>query len=208
VIALLALHVPVWAAGPEDAVRDAVAARLGVAERDVEVVEMGSLAGLPEGAECRAQLPRTGTVEGRVPVVLFCGEGRWSARPLVEVWRDLPVVATPARAGEPIEVRMARVASGDLRGEPAVEGEGPWRARVDLDAGAPLTSVRVEPMPDALRGEAVTLVAGGGALAIMARGELLGDAFVGAPVSALSTSTRAVVRGTYRGDGIVYVEGR
>lgn len=206
--ALFALCALAWAGGPEEAVRAAVAARLGVPERDVEVLEMGTLAGLPDGAACRAQLPRTGSVEGRVPVVLACGEGRWSARPLVEVWRTLAVAAAPVGAGEAIEVTTARVASGELRGEPPVEGPGPWRARVDLEAGAPLTAVRVEPMPDARRGEAVTLRAGSGALAVLARGELLGDAFVGAPVTALSTSTRAVVRGTYRGDGIVDVEGR
>lgn len=193
----------------EDAVRDTVAAHLEVAPEDVEVQGLGALANLDPDVECGVQLPRVGPVEGIVQVVLYCGEARYSTRAVVSVWRTVPVAAWSVEAGDRVEYTMERVAGHRLRGENPVEPTGAFRARVDLNAGDPLTTARSSPWPDAPRGAEVLLVASSaGGLVVTANGQLLQDGWVDQPVGVLNLATRAVLQGTFRSDGTVVVEAR
>lgn len=192
--------------GPEASIRATVAAHLQLDEADVQVRALGSLAGVAPDQNCGVQLPRTGPVDGIVPVVLFCGDGRWSTRAVIETWRHVPVAAADAGPGEIVDYRVERVSSERLRGEEPVGVEGTWTARVGLRAGEPLTTARVRQAPDLARGERVRILAGADGLVVAAEGEALRDAFVDEPVSVLNFSTRAVVQGTYRGDGLVTLD--
>ncbi len=196
-----------FAATPQESVRAAVAARLRVPPADVEVAPLEDIVGLPTSG-CAVELPRVGAVEGSVPVVLLCGSGRWSTRVYVDVWRVVPVAAEAAERGETVTIATERRSTRELRGDPLIEGEGPWRARVAMQAGEPLTTTRVAPVPDAARGAAVILEAGGDRFMVRASGELLVDAWVDQSVTVLNLSTRTVVAGVYRGDGRVTVESR
>jgi flagella basal body P-ring formation protein FlgA len=202
-LCLLSLSALASAAGTADPIRAAVAAQLGVDEADVEVRSVGTVAGLPDGDTCAVQLPRVGAVTGLVPVTLHCGAGRWQTHAYVEVWRSVPVAVADTRAGERVEVRTERVSSYRLHGEEPVADVGTWTARVDLEAGAPLTTTRVRPAPDLERGSPVRLVAGGNGLRITADGELLQEGWHGRPVSVLNLSTRTVLEGVYAGDSVV-----
>ncbi|MFN7142300.1 MAG: flagellar basal body P-ring formation chaperone FlgA [Myxococcota bacterium] len=192
--------------GPEASIRATVAAHLQLPEEDVQVRALGSLAGVAPDQNCGVQLPRTGPVDGIVPLVLFCGDGRWSTRAVIETWRHVPVAVADADPGENVEFRVERVSSERLRGEEPVGVEGTWTARVGLRAGEPLTSARVRPAPDLARGEKVRILVGGDGLVVTAEGEALRDAYVDEPIAVLNFSTRAVVQGTYRGDGLVTLD--
>lgn len=200
---MLLLAAIVAAATPHDAIRAAVAARLGVADEDVVVT------GAPAtNATCTAELPRYGSLTGQVRVTLFCGTERIVAQPYVEAWFALAVAASDTPAGERVPVELRRVSSKDLRGETPLDPDVVWRARTDLHAGDPLTATRVERMPDAERGERVRLLTQVGALRIEAPGELMQDSWVDQDGTAVNLATRTVVRGYYAGDGVFMVEGR
>jgi len=192
-----------FAAGPADQIRVAVARQLGVDAADVEIRSVGAVVGLPEDDVCAVQLPRVGAVAGLVPVTLQCSAGRWQTHAVVEVWQTVPVAAAAARAGERVELRTERVSTYQLRGEEPIPADGAWTARVDLDAGAPLTTTRVRPAPDLDRGSPVRLIVGDQHFRVTADGELLQEGWNGKPVSVLNLSTRAVLEGVYAGDGVV-----
>ncbi len=199
---------PAFATNAEDAVRDTVAAHLEVPPEDVEVRGLGALAGLSPDDACSVQLPRVGSVEGIVNVVLYCGDTRHATRAVIEVWRTVPVAAWATQAGGRVESTLERVSSDRLRGEIPVEMTGSHRARVGLAAGDPITTARAEPWPDAPRGADVLLVAGTEVgLVVQANGQLLQDGWVDRPVGVLNLATRTVLKGTFRSDGTVVVEG-
>lgn len=207
-----ALVARAFAGTAEDAVRDTVAAHLEVPPEDVDVQGLGALAGLAPDAACSVQLPQVGSVEGIVQLVLYCAsptgtQQRHLTRAVIQVWRTVPVAAWSVSAGERVEVTMERVAGHRLRGEIPVQGEGAFRARVDLAAGEPLTTSRAAPWPDAPRGADVLLVAGSDTgLVVTASGQLLQDGWVDKRVGVLNLATRTVLQGTYRADGTVVVE--
>jgi len=197
------------AARPADAIAAAVAARAGVPATDVEVTGLG----LPEGADVdavwRVDLPAgqrrfTGTTA--VYLQREDGPARFALRPRVVTWHEVPVAERSVRAGEAVALVRARVASDVLRAEEPVD-EGRWVARVGIEAGTPVTTARVRAAPDLADGAEVKLLAGSGALRVAAPGRLLGDAWIGAPVSVLNLATRAVLKGTYRGENTVALEG-
>ena len=192
------------AARPVDAIASAVAARVGVPVADVEVTGLG----LPEDANV-VDLPagqRRFTGATTVSLRREDAPVRYSLRPRVVTWHAVPVAERSVRAGEPVSLVTARVASDVLRTEDPVTG-GRWVARVGIEAGAPVTTARVRPAPDLADGADVKLIAGSGALRVAAPGRLLSDAWVGAPVSVLNLATRAVLKGTYRGENTVALEG-
>lgn len=194
------------AATPSEAIRGAVATRLGIPVADVEVSAMAPIPGLQE-ADWSVELPLSGPITGNVPVVLRSGAGRYAVRPVIVAWREVPVAAEATAAGQTVPLAMARVSSDRLRGETVVERGSSWVARVDLAAGDPVTTSRARAEPDARRGAEIRVVTECGALSIQAPGVLLGDAYVGKPVSAMNLSTHVVLSGTYRSDGVVLLEG-
>ena len=194
------------AATPTEAIRDAVAVRLGVSPADVAVTGLAPLPGTQE-ADWAVELPQTGPLTGSIPVVLRSGSGRYAVRPSIVAWRDLPVASAATEAGQPIVLKTARVSSDRLRGEAAVDPSGHWVARVDLAEGDPVTTARARAEPDARRGAEIRVLSQVGALSIQAPGVLLGDAYTGKPVSVMNLSTHVVLSGTYRSDGTVLLEG-
>ena len=191
------------ASTPELSVREAVATQLGVAVEDVVVTGAPSTPG-----DCTTELPRYGPVTGMVKITSYCGGRRIVSQPYIEVWYELAVAAQPTRAGERVTVELGRVSSKALRGEEPVDPTLSWRARSSLDAGEPLTTVSVAPMPDAERGARVLLIATVGALRVEAPGELMQDSWVDQAGTAVNLATRSIVSGRYAGDGIFVVEGR
>lgn len=206
---MLALLVPLALAGdPELAVREAIAARVGAPLADVELVDLG-VSGLPAEVDWRVDLPAVGPWWGTVPLVIRSADGarRYAVRARVTVWQELPVAAKPAAAGEPVEVHLARLPRERLRGEAPVDPSARWEARVDLPAGAPVTTLRARPRPDGEEGTLVTIVAGTDRLRVAANGRLGEDAFVGRPVRVANLDTHALLVGVYQPDGSVRVGG-
>lgn len=197
-----------WAAAtPELAVREAIAARVGVPVADVEVVGLR----LPAGEDWRAEVPSVGQLWGDVPVtvrgVLPTGETRYGVRAHVTVFQELPVATSAVHVGEVVPVTTARVAMDSLRGATPVDPAGRWEARSDLAALTPLTTRCVRPRPDAKEGANVAIVAGRGPLRVVAPGQLSEDAFVGADVHVINLATRTVLVGRFTEDGQVAVGG-
>lgn len=197
-----------WAAAtPELAVREAIAARVGVPVADVEVVGLR----LPTGDDWRAEVPGIGQLWGDVPVtvrgVLPTGEVRYGVRAHVTVFQELPVATSAVHVGEVVPVTTARVAMDSLRGATPVDPAGQWVARSDLAARTPLTTRCVRPRPDAKEGATVAIVAGRGPLRVVAPGQLSEDAFVGADVHVINLATRTVLVGRFTEDGQVAVGG-
>jgi flagella basal body P-ring formation protein FlgA len=199
-----------WGADPAEAIAEAVADRLAVPVEDVEISELGLPANVPT-ASWLAELPSVGPLWGHVPVVLRGAAGeqvlRYTLRPNIRVWRELPVAGKATAAGGRIEVKLRRVALDTLRGADPADPDQDWQARVDLAENAPLTTTNVRPMPAAVEGSAVRIVSGSGRLVVVAPGQLAEDAFLGRGVQVVNLSTRKVLQGVYETDGIVRVGG-
>lgn len=195
-----------FASTPSAAIQAAVAAKVGVPAADVEVhgVELPTA---PTSVDWLVDLPSVGPVWGDVSVTLHAGTSRYLVRPRVTVWQTLPVAAKSARAGERVEITTARVARDTLHGQAPVDPTHSWQARVDLVAGAPLTTTVVRERPDAAQGQTVRIVAGAGPLVVFAPGQLGEDAFVGDRVHVVNLATRTQLVGTLQGDGTVRVGG-
>jgi hypothetical protein len=193
---------------PAEAIASAVSARAGVPATDVEVSALGLPAtALVDGAWGVELPPGLRKFTGSTPVTLSRPDGaRFAVRPRIVTFSMVPVAQLSVRAGEPVALAQARVASDVLRSEDPV-GEGRWVARVALAAGDPVTVSRVRQAPDLGQGADVKLTAGSGPLVVAAPGRLMADAYVGAPVSVLNLATRAVLKGTYRGNHVVALEG-
>lgn len=200
-----------WGLDPVDAVASVVAGRLSVPVTDVEVTELVLPANVPANATWQAELPSVGPVWGHVPVVLRGSTGqqvlRYTVRPNIRVWRELPVAGKATPAGARVEVKVRRVALDTLRGAEPADADQDWRARVDLAENAPLTQSCVEPMPAAVEGALVRIVTGSGGLVVVAPGRLEQDAFLGAAVRVTNLSTKIQLNGVYETDGIVRVGG-
>lgn len=203
---LLFLAAIASASTPSAAIRAAVAQKVGVVLEDVEVHGV-SLPTAPADADWIVDLPTVGPVWGEPAVVLHVGTTRFVLRPHVTVWQTLPVAAQAASAGEPVSVTTARVARDTLRGAVPVDATHTWEARVDLAAGAPLTTSVVRARPDGAQGQQVRIVAGQGPLSVQAPGQLGEDAFVGDRVHVVNLATRTQLVGTYQADGSVLVGG-
>ncbi len=185
-----------------EAVRRHVAERVGVRTEDVDVgwLGLGAAWRCPPGAAVHvesspredfrghADLRLTGVAGGEV-----CTDVR--VRPRVTVWVEAPVAARPAEPGETVSLATGRVPLALLAGAPVEEGSGPWEARTHLDAGDPVTARVVRPVPDARRGDPVTLEVERGALRVTVAGRLVEDARLGEVVKVASPSTTGVVEG-------------
>lgn len=203
---LIALASVALAATPTDAVRAAVAARAQVPVADVEVGPLGLLPAVAAlDTDWEVRFPGDAAFRGSTAVQLTGGGRSYALRPHVITWREVPVAAESVRAGDAVVLTVARVASDRLKSETPVAA-GAWQARVALAAGEPVTTARVRPLPDLRNGAEVKVLAGSGGLQVRAPGKLMEDAFVGAPVAVLNLATKAVQRGTYRGDGTVALE--
>jgi len=206
---LLALLVGVaHAVLPAEAIASVVSARVGVPLADVEVTALGLPAqAVVDGAWGVELPPGLRKFTGSTPVTLLRPDGaRFAVRPRIVTYAMVPVAQGSVRAGEPIVLTQARTASDVLRSEEPV-GEGRWVARVAIAAGDPVTASRVRQAPDLGQGADVQLTAGSGPLVVAAPGRLMADAYVGAPVPVLNLATRAVLKGTYRGNHVVALEG-
>ncbi len=185
-----------WLASAMAAPSDELAAwvRTECSAASVEVLALGVPEPLPEGTWHFAGLPCRSGPQIRVRVV---HEGvevlNRVARPLLDVQVDALVVTSPAAVGDAVAYGPGTVAIERLQGQPA--GEGAWRARRSLKVGDPLTSANVEPLPDALRGSGVDLVASRGPLSVHAAGTLLVDGRVGERVRAQNHATKVSVSG-------------
>ena len=128
---------------------------------------------------------------------------RRTLRPGLAVYVEVPLAIADTEAGELVRTAPGRALVQDLRGEPV--GEGRWRARGHLDSGEPVTTARVEPMPDVLSGTAVTVVVHRGGLVVRAPGRLLEDAEIGRPVRVVNDATKVALEGVLTAPGVVEI---
>ena len=151
-----------------------------------------------EGEPCRRNpsLKVTFLVDG-VP------ESTISARPRLAVYVEVPVASQSVMAGEVVQTSPGLVRVERVIGEPVA---GERIARMALQAGDAVTHSNSRPVPDAARGQNVTLVAESGALRIEAPGQLLADAHIGEDVRVMNQATRTTVTGTLVEPGLVRVQ--
>ena len=202
---------PTWAATPEAAIRTAIAARLSMAEADVEVSDLTLPAGAPLDGDYRVVLPGYRIHGGHVPVGLelraASGGGSWRVRPAVRFYGLVPVAATEARAGEPVPIKLERLPLDVLRGGEPADATLPWEARVTVEAGEPLTSSLVRLVPDVREGTIVRVVVRRGGLEVRCDAQLQADARYGDAVPVLNLVTRARLAGVLQTDGSVLLGG-
>lgn len=198
-----------FAADPSLVLRDAIAARLDVPPSDVEVRSLG-IANIPADADWKVELPNTGNLWGTISVRLIASHAgtelqRYTAYAKVSVWDEVPVAAAPVAPGEPVAIELVRMSLEDLRGASPVDPARAWKAKTTLQAGVPLTTARVEAIPDAAKGSKVRIVVQRGALQIETVGVLTADAWVGRPVTVQSLATQVELTGVYEKNGLVSV---
>ena len=128
----------------------------------------------------------------------------WYVKPNYTVTVRTLVATTNTLAGDVVDYEMGVADLREVRGTPV--SQGTWRARTSVQAGTPITLSLVSPLPDASRGEPITLVVTRGTLRIEADGELLNDAQVGESVRALNHATHATVSGILVQPDIVEVQ--
>jgi flagella basal body P-ring formation protein FlgA len=198
-----------FAADPNAALRDAVAARLKVPSTDVSVEKIG-ISGAPEDAEWQVQLPNGrcwGGFTVRLDATTPDGKVRhYTAYTTVSAFKEVPVVDRDTPVGSEVSFHLERQQLDLLSGEP-VSADGKWRAKVNLHEGEAMVSGRVEPMPDAIKGTPVKITVSSGALRIEAPGQLNGDAWVGRPVEVMNLATHTLLTGIYEAEGKVSIGG-
>lgn len=113
-------------------------------------------------------------------------------RPQLELWVDAPVATETARAGDIVRTRSGIVRVQDVRGEPL---EGELLARTLIEEGEPVTTYTARIVPDARRGDDVTVVAQRGSLRVSAPGRLVEDGAVGASVRVVNQVTAVTLEG-------------
>ena len=119
-----------------------------------------------------------------------------SVRPELDVWVTRVVAAQRARPGDILRVEPGVVLMADIVGEPVPLGSGPWVARTNHSAGAPVTDRTASEALDRVAGDPVSVVVSRGALTLTAPGTLLADARVGDPVQVINEATRTRLKGT------------
>lgn len=206
----LALATFALATDPVTAITRAVAERVGVAISDVEVGPPG----LPEGttidADWVVDLPNVGSICGSAVTLVLRSttpagaHAKYTVRPRIIVWQDIPVATVAATPGQPVLSRLARTSCDRLRGETPV-GQGAFQAQTTFRVGDPVTTARVRPMPDKLEGAEVNVIAEEGGVRVRATGTLTEDAYVGKTVHVLNSATKAVVVGRLADDGAVHL---
>ncbi len=207
---LLALATFALATDPVTAITRAVAERAGVALGDVEVGAPGLPEGTPVDADWVVDLPNVGSICGSAVTLVIRstapsgGHSKYTIRPRVIVWKDIPVATAAAAPGEPVLSKLVRTPCDRLRGETPV-GPGAFQAQTTLRIGDPVTTARVRPMPDALEGTEVHVIAEVGGVRVRASGRLTEDAYVGHAVHVLNTATKTVVVGRLADDGAVHL---
>lgn len=132
---------------------------------------------------------------------------RWRFRPRVAIWRDVPVAADAAFAGERVNVSMEKKRYDLVQGTLIADAEGPWIARRSIQKGDFLTQDVLRKMPTNENGDRVQLNVNVGNLTIKAEGKLMTNAHVGDKVKVLSFATNVVVEGVLVEKGMVKVGG-
>ncbi|MBM4364643.1 MAG: flagella basal body P-ring formation protein FlgA [Deltaproteobacteria bacterium] len=196
---------PAEAVEPSVAIGAAVAERLGIGAADVEVGKV-DISG-PGDLDWTVELPRYGTVTGRVPVTLSASsEGhpvRFRVTVPVDAWLSVPVAQSDTLPGHDLVLGTARVRATILGAEKPVDPALQWEASTTLARGQPVTTLRARLAPSAREGASVTLMATRGAVTIRAPGRLEGDAFEGQPVAVTNLATKTMQSGTYRGGMVI-----
>ena len=196
------------------AVRTHVAGSLGVAIDDVEILHLGLALPFACGPDAIFTVDSShredfvGNAEVRISAyegTETCGQARVRTR--VRAWRTVAVATSNVRAADEVGLVPARVSIEQLYGVPVPVDSGPWEARVDIQAGQPVTQGSVRAVPDNRSGEPVLIIAGSGALRVTANGRLLQSARVGDHVRVSNLVTDQVVQGVLIEPGIVRAGG-
>ena len=105
--------------------------------------------------------------------------------------------------GEDFTPELGLVLVQDLRGNPVAVS--PWRSRVNLRAGQPVTTGQVVAVPDADQGADVTLKLVRGGLVIVAPGHLADNGYLGQPVRVVNEATHVVAEGVLVREDLVHL---
>jgi len=151
-----------------------------------------------EGDPCRSRpelelrVVEQGELVARAPV-----------RPGLQVWVEAPVAPRRVLPGEDFTPELGLVLVQDLRGNPVAVS--PWRSRVNLRAGQPVTTGQVVAVPDADQGADVTLKLVRGGLVIVAPGHLADNGYLGQPVRVVNEATHVVAEGVLVREDLVHL---
>lgn len=195
-------------AHPVESIRAAAEAAVAAGPGSRVVASIDDRLRLPRCTQDLTALPHTaGTVEVACPTA-----SGWRLYVPVRVSRTGPVLVLirPVAAGTAIPADALALETRDLARLPATALADPGLAvgqvaRRALAAGSPLTMHDLRSAPVVRRGEAVTLVAGGGGLEVRTSGRALADAAPGEAVAVENPSSRRVVTGVARAGGEVWV---
>ncbi|MBX2796564.1 MAG: flagella basal body P-ring formation protein FlgA [Myxococcales bacterium] len=163
-------------------------------------VEVHAVAVAPSVLEHAEDLKWTGDPCSPTPVLRLevveqgAVVARYTVRPSMTIRIHGWVAASTAEAGEAVPARRDLFILDRTTGR-AIDGGGPWRARVALAEGTPLSRAVVDPLPDAPRGQPVTLRVIRGAVTLTADGALLEDGTVGEEARARNEATQSTVQG-------------
>ena len=120
-------------------------------------------------------------------------DAQYTLRPSLVVSVRVPVANADFRPGDPVTANWGLVPIEKVQGTPITSGN--WAARVNIDAGEPITDAVVEQPIDAKKGSAVTLQIVRGALTLNAPGSLLEDARIGESIRVVNEATHVALRG-------------
>jgi len=128
----------------------------------------------------------------------------------ISVMGDVLVLAQPQPRGTLLDVSQLRLERHDVGSLPGGYLNDPKAAtnmvlRRALSAGTVLTPQMVEPQRLVRRGQRVTLLAEGSAIAVRVEGEALGDGSRGEQIRVRNLSSRRVVEGIVLSHGVVSV---
>lgn len=153
-------------------------------------------------------VPRLG--RGRIPVDIWVADTRYK-RVYVQVHAilemDVPILARDVARGEPIGPGDIITERRNVEEQAIVVArldEG-WRAKRALRSGTALTWSMIEPVPDLVKGDVVTLVAKVGPVTVKALARAEDDGWFGDQVRVRNLSTGEVVTGTFNSEFTVLV---
>lgn len=193
------------------AIREAVAAQLGISSADIEVGGLGLPDGTATDRDWRVELPRYSLVGESVDFILTAANAdspvRLRVSPSVYSWQEIPVAASDTAPRTTVELTLKRLRSDSLRGEKPVDPAGSWESTTTIRAGQPVTTTRVRQTPDRREGDEVGVVVVTGGVEIRTTGTLQSDAYVGQTVPVAVSATKYVKSGRWSADGYVILGG-
>jgi len=125
----------------------------------------------------------------------------------LNVWKAVPVAATPLNRGERVTRDRVGFRRVNLAYRPDVwDGSGgPWRMVRTLGRGQPFTMSHLEPVPIIEKGERIDLVYRGSRVQLTMKVEALEDAAMGQQVQVRNLQSKKTVLATVVGDDLVMV---